>query len=130
MTATVQGFRTLFPEFAANTDAQVQMQMDLALAEVNPELWDEALYDYAVYYLTAHYLCLYDWRVGIVVPGLPKPAEYATGVGAKIMKKVGDVQVQYSAEMLAKALDNPYLWTPYGLWYWDHIGPYLGAIAV
>lgn len=130
MTATVQGFRTLFPEFAANTDPQVQMHLDLALAEVNAEVWDEALYDYAVYYLAAHYLLQYDWRNGIVVPGQPKPSWWNSGIAAMTSKKVGDVSVTYSEQMLAQGLDNPYLWTPYGLWYWQHLDPYVGAVAV
>jgi hypothetical protein len=124
MTATVAGFRELFPEFAANTDEQVQAQMNLALAVVNECAWAPELYDYAVYYLTAHYLWLYNLRVA------DPDAWQKLTTGSAIMKKVGDVQVQKSEQLLLKAIDNPYLLTPYGIWYYENLAPAIGAWVV
>lgn len=126
---TVAGFRALFPEFAQNTDAQVQGALDQAVAEVNPGQWAMEMYPYAVYYLAAHYLFLYNKRQAIAGGGSGTPGTGGTAATA-ISKKVGDVSVSYSESLLLKQLDNPYLLSPYGIWYYEHLLPGMGAIAV
>lgn len=50
-------FKTRFPEYAAESDARIQMFIDDSVVILNETYWGEK-YNLGLYYLTAHYLSL------------------------------------------------------------------------
>jgi hypothetical protein len=57
MAITPASFKTLFPEFAAEDDARIQIFIDEAVTVLNESYWGTK-YDYGLYYYTAHTLAL------------------------------------------------------------------------
>lgn len=103
---TPSEFKTQFPEFAAETDARVQLFIDLAAPYFDVDRWGD-LYPYGVAYYVGHELALAN-------------AQAAQGGSVQAMtndtltKKVGDVQVTKDTGLLAKQADNPFYRTLYG----------------
>lgn len=120
---TPSEFKTQFPEFAAETDARVQLFIDRAAPYFDVDRWGD-LYPDGVAYYVAHELALAN-------------AQTAQGGSVQAMtndtltKEVGDVQVTKDAGLLAKQADNPFYRTLYGqkyLYLRRQVG--IGALSV
>lgn len=96
-------FKTLFPEFAGETDERVQMYLDASDDYIDPAKWGSSA-KMGLGNLTAH-------ELKINTPSLNKDVMTTDG---KTMKKVGELQVQRSEQMMLAAIKNPYMRTTYG----------------
>lgn len=103
---TPSEFKTLFPEFASESDARVQLFIDRAAPHFDTDRWGD-LYPDGIAYLVAHELALAN-------------AQAAQGGGVQAMtndnltKKVGDVSVTKDTGLLNKQAENPFYRTLYG----------------
>lgn len=99
---TVAGFKVLFPEFAGEVLARVQVFIDQAARRVNATQWGSRADD-GVSYLAAH--LLYSGNLGAGAPA-----------GAVESERVGDIAVSYAvADLPATELAS----TSYGRRYLD-----------
>lgn len=87
MTA-LQAFRLIAPEFAARSDADVNVILDFVVNELSPSKFGSD-YEQAHAYLAAHFLA---WQ-GIIAAGSTSGA--ATG-GAVVSEKEGDLSRSYA----------------------------------
>lgn len=120
---TPSEFKTLFPEFAAETDERVQLFIDRAAPHFDVARWGD-LYPDGVAYFVANELAMAN-------------AQTAQGGSVQAMtndiltKKVGDVQVTRDSGLLNKQADNPLYRTVYGqryLYLRRQVG--IGALSV
>lgn len=101
MQATLENFRTLFPEFAAESDSRVEFALELAREQFCGS-------ENGVLYLAAHTLCL--WKSEGT--GSETGSTETQGSGFATRQRVGDLEVQYSAP--DKTSDADFMRTPYG----------------
>lgn len=97
-------FKTLYPKFAAESDARLQAFIDLSVLELDETRWGD-LYSRGLGLLTAHSLTTDS-----------QDAATATSAVADLttQKKVGDVSVSRSEAMLQAQASDPLLRTAYG----------------
>ncbi len=105
MTATLENFRGLFPEFAdpVATDVQVNFALELAAEQ-------HKCSDNAKLYLAAHTIQLWI-NEGVGGDGTTE----TQGSGFAVRQKVGDLEAQYTAPKNTD--DAYYMTTPYGRQY-------------
>jgi hypothetical protein len=121
-TPTPAEFKTRFPEFANVSDAEIQTQLDRALAYLPEDRWG-CYYEDGVYLLAAHFLAI-------------KIAREASGgsggsAGSVSSRKVGDVTVTFARLPSGSASQDFYMSTPYGQEWWvlmRLVG--MGAVAI
>lgn len=83
MAVTPADIKTLFPEFAAESDARIQLLLDQALLSVNASVWGNKA-DFGIQYLTAHLLTVLNRGGG-------------GASGPITSEKVGDLQRSYAS---------------------------------
>lgn len=120
---TPSEFKTQFPEFAAETDARVQLFIDRAAPYFDVDRWGD-LYPDGVAYYVAHELTLANAQAaqGGSVQALTNDT---------LTKKVGEVQITKDTGLLNKQADNPFFRTLYGqkyLYLRRQVG--MGALSV
>ena len=110
MAITPADFKTRFPEFASIADSRVQIFLDDAECELDPNIWDLSgcdLFERGVFYLAAHLLTLNE-------RGQKTPAGSTSGVGMLTMKRAGEVSVSYGGVSNMTASDSYLSSTIYG----------------
>jgi hypothetical protein len=115
-------FTTMFPELADKVD-ESKFNFWLSLSD---EQFDQCRWD-GLYFVGVLYWIAHSATAGTLTGSTGANAAFDT----TIMKKVGDVQKQRSAELLKMVADDPYMSTLYGqqyLYYAGLVG--MGGIAV
>ena len=114
MAISVAGFRATFPadkfpQFAGISDAEIQVELDIAVAMIDKDRWDACssiLYESGVYYLAAHNLQLW----------LNAGGEGSSVSGPRSSDRVGEVATTYqqlSTNNMTE-IDIFYRSTPFG----------------
>lgn len=106
---TLAEFRAIFPEFAATPDARVQLWLNLANSRVTEPVWgDQQALGQALF--TAHYLA---------TGGVAAGGGSTVAAGEVTAKKVGEVQVSYSATSNRDESAGWWNSSVYGRQYWS-----------
>lgn len=103
---TPSEFKTLFPEFSAETDARVQLFIDRAAPHFDVERWGD-LYPDGVAYFVGHELALANAQAA-------QGGSVQAQTNDTLTKKVGEVQITKDTGLLNKQADNPFFRTLYG----------------
>lgn len=104
-------FKTMFPEFSAETDERVQMMLDRSVPYFNVTRWG-CFYSEGVGNFVAHELEMSNRRA----------RETALGVSTandEVSRRVGEVSASRDAAMAAASQRNPFLMTGYGATYFN-----------
>ena len=111
MSVTPASFKTMFPEFASQTDPRVQLFLDQASRRVSPAAFD-TLADDALSYLSAHLLATSAQAASASVSGARGPISSET---------VGPLSRAYSNGWTGASSDVPpeYASTQYGVQFWQ-----------
>jgi Protein of unknown function (DUF4054) len=113
-------FKTMLPEFACESDARIQLEINAAAPFFDVCRWD-GFYPEGLRNFVAH---------RIAVANIQTAAGAATS-DINTSKKIGDLQVNRSPEMIMAQASNPYMLTRYGQQYlYLRRLAGLGAIAV
>lgn len=99
-------FKTRFPEFAAETDARVQLFINDAEPNFDLARWDD-LYEVGVAYFVAHEISLANLQTKL-------GGSAGSLAGDVSQKKVGEVSVTRDTGLLNRQADDPFLRTVYG----------------
>lgn len=106
---TPSEFKAQFPEFASESDARVLSFIDRAEPHFDLDRWAD-LHQDALAHFVAHSLTMANAQTAQSSGAL----ELAHDVQSK---KVGDVQLNKSTELLSRQADNPFFRTLYGQHY-------------
>jgi hypothetical protein len=106
MALTPAEFKTRFPEFVAEADQRVQYFIDDADPSFNEEMW-AGFYKAGVANYVAHHIS----KASVNATTAYKSLDIVTG------KKVGDMQINKSANALLMGMEEPMLTTNYGAEY-------------
>lgn len=102
---TPAAFKLLFPEFVATGDERIQLFIDKSDPYFDAARWGDFYADGQAYWV-AHTLFLAD---NSGTPGAGMGLQDST-----TSKKVGEVQVSKSAELVKAGMNDPYMRTGYG----------------
>jgi hypothetical protein len=92
---TSTDFQVRFPEFAAIAESRIQLFLNDAISDLDPQAWD-CWYERGVMFHAAHAMSLADAAAAATPAGATSAAGAATsGYGIK-EKKVGDVEVTFA----------------------------------
>lgn len=103
MSITAAEFKIRFPEFAAESDAKVNLFIADSEVIINEVYWDTK-YNLGLYYLTAHYFVLAN----------KTEAGSVASIGAVASRAVDGVSISFSTAIPGNESDAYYASTSYG----------------